>query len=339
MKFGWRGALGFALSAGALWWTLHDQDLGLVWAVLAKSSIALWIACTATATAIFPLRARRWQALLAPVAGRLPLSSLWHATAVGMMVNNVAPARAGEFARAFALSRAEPKVKFTAAFASLAVDRLFDGTVVLLLMLIALLDPAFQARNADSTGLLVSMRLAAAFLTVVLVALATLTFAPNRLFALYDATAMRLAPGIGAKVRGLLEGFASGLGVLREPKLMAEVFFWTVLHWLCNGLAFWLGFKALGIEAGFTAALLLQGIVAIGVAVPSSPGFFGLFEGAAKLGLGLYGVEDKVAVSFGLGFHILSYIPITVLGAWSLSRLDLHFADFSAPRESAPPAP
>lgn len=60
-----------------------------------------------------------------------------------MMVNNVAPLRAGEFARAFAVTRALPQVKFTAAFASLAVDRLFDGTIVLLLMLAATLDPCF----------------------------------------------------------------------------------------------------------------------------------------------------------------------------------------------------
>ena len=125
MRVGWRGALGILLSVALLWWTLRDQDLRAVWTVLEQSSALLWIACAVFATAIFPLRARRWAALLEPVAGRLPFRSLWQSTAVGMMVNNVAPARAGEFARAFALSRAEPRVKFTAAFASLAVDRLF----------------------------------------------------------------------------------------------------------------------------------------------------------------------------------------------------------------------
>ena len=62
MKLDWRGALGIALSAGALWWTLHDVDLAKVWRVLSSSNLALWIACTTAATAIFPLRARRWAA-------------------------------------------------------------------------------------------------------------------------------------------------------------------------------------------------------------------------------------------------------------------------------------
>lgn len=328
MTIGWRGALGIALSAGALWWTLHDVDLALVWGVLSHSNLPLWIACTVTSTAIFPLRARRWRALLEPVAGRLPFAPLWQSTAVGMMVNNVAPARAGEFARAFALSRARPEVKFTAAFASLAVDRLFDGTIVLLLMIVATLDPRFPHDSAGASAVALSMRGAAVFLAAVLAVLAAMVFAPARLFALYDGTAGRLAPTLARRLRPLLEGFASGLGVLRSPRLVAEVFVWTLLHWLCNAFAFWLGFRALGIEAPITGALLLQGIIAIGVAIPSSPGFFGFFEGAAKAGLGLYGVSETQAVSFGIGFHVLSYIPITLIGAYYLTRLKLHFADF-----------
>ena len=58
---------------------------------------------------------------------------MWRPTAIGMMINNVVPARAGELARAFALSRSTSAVPFPAAFASLAVDRLFDAVVVLLL--------------------------------------------------------------------------------------------------------------------------------------------------------------------------------------------------------------
>ena len=202
---------------------------------------------------------------------------------------------------------------FTAGFASLAVDRLFDGTVVLLLMVVALLDPSFMGQQ--STGLLVNMRIAAAVLALVLIAVALLVWAPKIVFAIYDASVGAFAPKLAPKGRHLLEGFASGLGVMRQPKLLAEVFVWTVMHWLCNAFAFWLGFRALGISAPITAALLLQGIIAIGVAIPSSPGFFGLFEAAGALGLGFYGIPSDKAVSWAIGFHILSYIPITVMGA------------------------
>jgi uncharacterized protein (TIRG00374 family) len=329
MKLGWRGALGILLSVALLWWTLHDQDLANIWRVLSQSNAGYWVACCVFATAIFPLRALRWATLLEPVGGRLPFASLWQSTAIGRMVNNVVPARAGEVARAFALSRAEDGVKFTAAFASLAVDRLFDGVVILLMMIGAMLDSAFAPSSAGGSGALVlSMRFTAIFLAGVLVVLGFMVVAPQRVFALYDTVVGRLAPRLAPRGRHLLEGFASGLGVLRSPRLVIEVFLWTVLHWLCNALAFWLGFKALGIAVPATAALLLQGIIAIGVALPAAPGFFGLFESTGRFGLGLYGVRPTEAVSWAIGFHIVSYIPITVMGAWYLTRLKLHFRDF-----------
>jgi uncharacterized protein (TIRG00374 family) len=330
MKNGVRAALGVLLSVMLLWWTMKDTSVHAVWDVLSKSSLPLWIACMVFATAIFPLRARRWQALLAPVAGRLPFRSLWEATAIGMMATNVIPFRAGEFARPFALSRAEPRVKFTAAFASVAVDRLFDATVVLLMMLLATLDPAFPSQQpiGDHT-LAFYLKPTALFLGLVLAGLVLFVVAPDRVFAISDAIMRRVAPRFEPKVRGLLEGFVSGLHVLRSPKLVAEVFFWTVLHWLCNAFAFWLGFQAMHITAPFSAGLMIQALIAIGVALPSTPGFFGPFEFFGKAGLAVYGVGNAAAVGWVLGFHVLSFIPITIMGAWYLTRMKLHLRDFT----------
>jgi uncharacterized protein (TIRG00374 family) len=330
MKNGVRATLGALLSVLLLWWTMKDTSIHAVWAVLSKSSLPLWIACMVFATLIFPLRAIRWRVLLTPVAGKLPFRSLWHAVAIGKMATNVIPFRPGEVVRAFALARAEPRVKFTAAFASVAVDRLFDGTVVLLLMLLATLDPAFPSQQpiGDHT-LAFYLRPTAVFLSAVLAGLVFFVLAPDRVFAISDAIMRRVAPRFEPRARAILEGFVSGLHVLRSPKLLAEVFFWTVLHWLCNGFAFWLGFQALHLAAPFSAGLLLQGLIAIGVAIPSTPGFFGPFELVGKIGLAVYGVSNADAVSWVIGFHVLSFIPITVMGAWYLTRMKLHFRDLS----------
>lgn len=324
----WRTLLGIALSILLLWFTLRGEDFHEIWGVLSSSNIPLWIACTITATAIFPLRARRWQALLAPSVGRLPLGPLWRATAIGMMVNNVVPARAGELARAFALTRERKDVRFSGAFASLAVDRLFDGVVVLAMMVAATFDPRFPADGrifgATAWGIAATMSLA---LGAVFVALALLAYAPQWCFRVSDAVATRISPALAPKLRGLLEGFAAGVGVLRQPALALEVLWWAILHWICNALAFYLGFLALGLDAPLSAAFFVQGLIAIGVAIPSSPGFFGPFELAGKAGLALYAVSDASAVSWAIGFHLLSFVPITVIGAWYFARLDLHFRD------------
>ena len=62
-----------------------------------------------------------------------------------MMINNVVPARAGEFARAYALSRETRAVSFTSAFTSIALDRVFDALIVFALMFGAMLAPGFPA--------------------------------------------------------------------------------------------------------------------------------------------------------------------------------------------------
>ncbi len=101
------------------------------------------------------------------------------------------------------------------------------------------------------------------------------------------------------------------------------MFGWTLAHWLVNALAFWIAFKAVRIDAPYSAALFLQGLIAIGVAAPQAPGFFGVFEFFGKAGLGLYGVKADAAATWAIGFHFLSYLPITLIGAWYFLRTGL----------------
>jgi uncharacterized protein (TIRG00374 family) len=338
MRAGWRGLFGIALGAGLLWYVLKDEDLGKIWGVLSNSNALLWLASTIFATLIFPLRARRWQALLAPTYGRLPFKHLWEATAIGMMMNNAVGFRSGEPARAFALTRSQPQVKFTAAFASLAVDRLFDGVVVMAMLLYATLDPAFRwDQTFLDRPLEAYIRATIVFLSVILAGALFLLFAPDFTARMIDAVAGRMAPKFAPKIRGIVESFTDGLRVLRRPALMAEVVFWTLLHWFCNAFAFWLGFKALGLSAPFTAALLIQGLIAILVALPGAPGFFGTFELAGAAGLAFYGIARTEAVSWVLAFHILSWIPIVIFGVVYLSRMKISLRDIRAGGDKSPP--
>src|SRR6185437_8770040 len=151
----------------------------------------------------------------------------------------------------------------------------------------------------------------------------------------FELFSRRVAPRLERRGVVALASFASGLGVLRHPGRFLEVLFWAVVHWLTNGLAFWLAFKAVGIGAPFSAALLVQGLIAIGVSVPSAPGFFGVFEYVGQQGLGLYGVDVSRATSWAVGFHILTYIPITLIGIYYFLRLGLHFRDLSQAEQRA----
>ena len=327
MKIPWRGAIGLALSALLLWWVFKDVHWSEVRQTLRGANLWLVVLSVFVATLIFPLRALRWRPILDPIAPNLPLGPLWRATATGFMANSILPARAGELVRAFVLSRETP-VPFSAAFASLVVDRVFDALVVILLMVLAMFDPRFPsntlvlgrpASNYAGSGVVV--------LVVVSLALYAIVIFPDRLLSLYELFARRVAPRFEEQGRALLRSFADGLSVLRHPRRFFVVFLWALALWLTQASAFWIMFQALHISAPFSAALFVNGLIMFAVALPSTPGYFGPFEIAAVAGLAIYGVNQNLAVAWSLTFHVLTLVPITVIGLYYVARSGLQLGE------------
>ena len=338
MKIGWRGLLGVVISGALLWWTLRGESFSEIWTVLRESNAALFILAAAVATLMFPLRAWRWRYILEPTAGKIPFGPLWRATAIGFVVNNVSPARAGELARAYVLARETGRVSFTASLASLVVDRVFDALVVVLLLLVVVVLPGFPA-GATVAGWPISRLLLGGALVAIaaLVVLILAALFPDRLARLWERALGGRAPRLMVRGREILLSFGAGLGVLRDLRLSAIVFAWALVSWLLNGASFWIAFKAVGIQAPFTAALFLQSVLAASVAAPSAPGFFGVFEAAAKIALGVYGIDNTLAVSYALGYHLLGWIPITVIGFWYLAKMGLHLKDMKRSQDTTAP--
>jgi glycosyltransferase 2 family protein len=331
MKLSWRGVLGLGLSAAGLWWALHGVPWHDVVARWHEASLPLVLATAVAATAIFPVRAIRWRVILAPVAPDLPFGPLWRSVAIGMMVNNVLPARAGELARAYSLTRERPEVPLSTSLASLVVDRLFDGAAVLLLMAASMLDPRFLGvREVGGWSLQHAAVAAIGAMLVGFLLLYLLAGYPRQTIALYEAFARRVAPAIEARGTAILTSFAGGLSVLRSPARFIAVLFWAVLHWMINAFAFWLAFRALRIDAPYTAALFVQGIIVAFVSIPSTPGFAGLFESGGRVGMAAFGIPASAAAAWALTFHVVSYIPITLIGAWYLTRAGITYGEIRA---------
>jgi glycosyltransferase 2 family protein len=334
LRPGWRAALGGVLSAALIYWTLHGISASEVAAKLSHADPLLFAGAVFCGTAIFGLRAIRWKAILEPVAPRISFAPLWRATSIGMMVNNVVPARAGEIARAYALTREAP-VPFATSLASLAVDRLFDAVTLLLLAATALLDPGLSTSRTLAGESLGSFATgAAAIVFILLLLLYTLVFFPSKLLRLFELFARRVSPTVEERGRRVLETFVHGLSVLRQPTRFAAVFGWSLAHWLLNGIGFWLSFRAVGITAPFSAALFLQAFIALGTAVPALPGFFGVFEYMSVQGLAIYGVNQQQAATWAIGYHLLTFVPITVIGAYYFTHLGLRMRDLRTPAES-----
>jgi uncharacterized protein (TIRG00374 family) len=320
----WTSLLGIAISAGLLALILRQVDLEDVRRHLASARPLPLLAAVVVATITFPIRTIRWRHLLRrPDGARLPFGPLWHATAMGFMANNVLPLRAGEIVRPFAVARLAD-TRFTTAFASIAVERIFDALTVVLLLTLALASPGLGSGVAVG-GVPVSRlaALAAAFSTAGLVAGSLVVARPLAA----ERLVRRLVPSarIADHLVALIEGIRQGLAALDSPRRLAPVLLWSLVLWLVNAASFWICFAAFDIPVGFAGALLVQALVVFGVSVPSTPGYVGPFEAAIVAGLALYGVAEDRSFSYALAYHVTTFIPIVLLGLWSTVRTGVGF--------------
>jgi uncharacterized membrane protein YbhN (UPF0104 family) len=129
-------------------------------------------------------------------------------------------------------------------------------------------------------------------------------------------------------------GFLAGLGSLHDTVTFAKALAWSVVVWVNLSVSIWLGLLAFDITTpGLLGSVFLQSVIAFAVAAPSSPGFFGVFEAASRLGLGVYDIPATDMVSFATSYHILTFIPVTLIGLWYIRRFGLTWAEMGHSEE------
>ena len=330
---GWVGVAGLAISVVLLWWTLHDIQLADLAKHMRAVRIVPFAACVVVATLGFPLRTIRWQYLLQLRGEKLPFIPLWHATAIGFMANNLLPARAGEFARAYAASRLT-NVRFTAALTSLVVERVMDGLTLLTILAVVIFAGGFDITTR--VGGVTFGQTMAAFgvpFTVLLGAAVWAVHRPDVALRLGRRLADLLLPARWAeKAYQAMTGIFEGLEVLRHWRRFGVVAVWSFVVWGVNGISFLLCMIAFDLDVPWTAAFILQSLIAFAVAAPSAPGFFGVFEAVTRATLALFAVAPSLAVSYAFGYHLFTFAPITLIGLYSLSSTQLHLRDLDAHR-------
>jgi glycosyltransferase 2 family protein len=335
MKWNWKAVLGIVISALLIWWVLSDVDLAEVWSEVRHAHWGYLFAAVAVATSGFLVRALRWKLLLHPLKPGTTLHNRFAAVNIGFAANNLLPARVGEFARAWSIAKLE-RIPVTGSLGSLVVERFLDALAVFSLMTVAILLPSFPgAATLGGQPLRMLLFFMVGALGAVLGGMLLLLLFPAFFLRVAHLFARILPDRAGTLLVEGLDGFIGGLIALRNPRLLLGAMAWSFGFWAWNAVSFWLAFIAFGIDQGYGTALFVQGIIALGVAVPSAPGFFGTFHAAAVVGLAeVYGVGESRTLAFAFGYHLGGFIPVTAMGLWYAGKLGVSMRELGEAEEA-----
>ena len=212
----------------------------------------------------------------------------------------------------------------SASLATVIVERVFDGLVMLVFVFVALPLAPIPSDTIRNVVTLASLGFFMALL--VFFALAAM---PRRAYQLVSWFSERFVPGrFRESLLGMTQRFLEGLESLRSFRNVVMIFFTSVIIWLLETVKYWFVMHAFNFEVTFFALMLMNGVVNLATTLPSAPGYVGTFDAPGIAILVLYGVPADLAAAYTLVLHAALWLPITLLGAYYMLREGMSWMDF-----------
>ncbi|MBT3320830.1 MAG: flippase-like domain-containing protein [Anaerolineae bacterium] len=307
---------GVAISAFFLWLALRGLKLDEVGEVVAEANYIWLIPGVLVYFIGVWIRSWRWHFLLKPLK-QIPTKRMFPIVTIGYMGNNIFPARLGEVLRAVFLKRRE-NVPISASLATVIVERIFDGVVMLAFVFLNLSE---LAKLKGDSGFLGNIQQAAIIGTSVFIG-ALVIFLLAAMFPKVTSKIgtwfiIKLLPSSAEeKVLGIMNKFLDGLIALRSPVNVLMVFFTSAIIWLLETGKYWFVMHAFNFKVSFFALMLMNGIVNLATTIPSAPGYAGTFDLPGIAVLKAYGINPATAAGYTLVLHAALWLPITLLGLY-----------------------
>ena len=324
----WLGLIGTALFLGLFFWRI---DLSEFADALAEANywwvvpaVAIWFAAAV-------LRSLRWHYLLRGLAG-LSTATLYPIVIIGYMANNLLPLRTGELVRAYVLGERH-RVSKMSTLGTIAVERVFDGVVLVSFLLLA---GAILGLSGELAVLAVGMALAFAVLLPLFVYVAS---SPDRASRWTERLVGLLPRTLRQRAQGLVDSFLDGLQSLQSPSLVVLVLATSLGAWLLEALMYYLIGLSFDIGEGFAAYLMVAAAANLAIALPSTSGGIGPFELLAKETLTFLGVGSAVAGAYAVALHGLLLLPVIVVGLIFLWAINLSLGRTLGGASAEPLAP
>ena len=339
-----RQLIGVLVGALFIWLLVRRLDFAALARSFRQIRYPMLIPSLLLALAGFVARAYRWRYLF-PSDDNIRFRKLYTATMIGFMGNALLPARAGEFIRAYVISKAKDKLSMSKAFATIVSERLFDGAVLILLLCFTLLVlpsakpvviPAgtFFERSVTLTQAhLVRMAVSACTVLALAAGFVALVYVKGEAVA---RAIGRAAPPVFHNVADhlarLIVSFASGFDVMRNRRRLVPVSVLSLLVWALAVLAVYPMLYAFpdDIPWPWYTPIVVLTVVCVGLMIPAAPGFVGTFHAfcvAALLLCAPVPIRFDSAVAFSVVYHGVTMIALVVVGLVCLWAEKLSFVE------------
>jgi glycosyltransferase 2 family protein len=288
--------LGLVVSGVFLWLAVRNADLDVVLDELGDARLGPVLAAVVVLFAGYALQAARWRRIAdTPDLG---FRRFYGMVLGGLACNNVLPVRIGELLRARWLSTDAP-MPGGRALGTIALDRAFDVVTLAIFLAVGL-------NVVASPGWLVRMAVGAAVLLVLIAA--ALVFA--RQYARRRPRDRRARGRVRRIVRDTIEMLAEPIGRRHAATWMAL----SIATWSLGTIAVVLVARSVGIDLTVLEAVFVSAALALGVAIPSSPGYVGTYQWVGVASLGLLDVPVNEALAFTILMQASWYVPTTLAG-------------------------
>lgn len=298
------------LAGVLLFSVLRDLDWGVFLRAIKNIQASYLVAIALWSSAAYFIRAMRLRFLLNNGMS-FKISSVFWASMTGYLGNSILPARAGELIRAAYLVK-KSEAAFSFIFAVGIVERIVD-----LIVLVVLGAFAFPYTQAISFAFQNAMGLISLIGLLGLVAIFVLPY-QFQLVKSAIAFVFRFCSSCIPRIEGFVKSFFDGLISVHRVDRFGKFIGITSVIWMMDAFGLWTLGYALNLSVTLAQTLVLLAALGLSSAIPSTPGYVGVYQFVAVTILGPFGVSRENALAYIFISQIINYV---VVGTWGLVGL------------------
>ncbi len=316
----WRLLAGAALLAGTVFFFRH-VDRAEVWHSLRSASPAFLAGAALTNFASIWVKSWRWKRILGTLQA-FRHGEVLRYLLIGIAVNALLPASAGDVARVYLVARASGQPR-SAVLSSIVMERVVEAMAFAALMLAVL--PALRTVPWVGEGAL----LFGGFVAVLLAFLGVFAWR-------HRASGVRSA---SSRVR-FIAALADRVRQVGSARILVGVVLLSVAEWVLQAVSYWCGLRAFGAHVGLLGAFVAVCAVNLVLLARLTPGGVGAYQVAFAAAMALYGVPRPVGLACSATLHVVTLVPPMVAGIvlLLLAPRELRAAIWGAGRGGASPA-